>query len=110
MATQKDSVRIMSFISGQEVIGELTWKDGGYAVKNPFLIQLQQGPGGNIAMGLIPWPLLANPSVVKETGVNVYSDALACEPYTPNDQLLTGYMERVTGLTLPAKSPIIWTE
>lgn len=107
----RSNVKVLSFISGQEVIGEVSNKDGAYLIKRPYAIAMRPGPNGQVGLGLVPWPMLADENTVKQTGILVNFDALACWPYSPNAELLSGYMTQVTGLKiLPPGTSIALTE
>ena len=109
--TDRNQVRMFSFISGQEVVGEASFTDGGWTVKRPFAVVMRPNPNGQGgSLGLVPWPMLADENDIKNNGITIYADVLAASPYKPNSQLLDGYMSQVSGLVMPQSSPIILTE
>lgn len=94
----KDSVRILKLINGDEVIAKVTSQtDGDLIVENPFvLIMGQQG------MQFSPMLIMGDPDVP----VTLYKSSIAANA-APAKNMLQGYEKATSKIAIPSKQGII---
>lgn len=102
-------VLVLTLLGGQDVIGEVSILTESYWVKKPMAVIMQQKPGGQVGLGLAPFPPLANPEVVKKNGVHI-NRSLVVTVNPPVPDLLQGYTQTVSGLVVPQQPKILITE
>ena len=102
-------ISVIGLINGQDVIGEIEYNPNSniYKVKKPKAIIVRQQPDGTVGTGLVPWPVLANQSVVDKTGVSVNADIVVYLPIEPDPNLLQGYRQAVSSLVVPNQKGLI---
>jgi hypothetical protein len=76
-------IKVFKMISGEELISEVSSIGGGYALKNPATIMIQQGVKG-MSVGLAPYMVYA------KGDVNLYLSAIASEAEA-DDELANQY-------------------
>ncbi len=97
---------IVSLITGQELIGQVTELTESFWIERPAAVVVKQGPNGP-EVGLANWPILADPNEIKKSGVHVYKLAVVTPPYKPIADLLNAYTQAMSGLVVPQKASLL---
>lgn len=102
-------VRLVRFVTGEDVLAEVTLKDYATALKNPLLVQIIQTPNsggqGRVGLGTVDWLPLMEGNEVEVNGQTIVAI------YTPNKTLVDQYEKtfnnRAPSIIQPVKAPLI---
>jgi hypothetical protein len=102
-----NAVLVLSLLTGQDIIGHVEDQGSSFYVTKPAAINVQPRPDGSYALGLMPYPPLADIDNIKKNGVHINKSAVITAPYEPNESLREGYKKVTSALLLPAKPQLI---
>ena len=98
-------IQILTLVTGEEVLGEITKTDKIFTVKNPVGVVAVRGKDGQPNIGFSPFPLHADP--VKDLTIDFSVDSVVYS-YTPAQDFIDNYNQIFgSGIVLPKPKEII---
>lgn len=98
------NIQFLKLITGEEIMCDIVSQDNfTYTIKNPLLIMLAPGPGGQPQVATGPWVPFGE---VEKTTITIGRNAVVAQ-YTPKEQFVTAYKAQFSGLLLPESAKII---
>ena len=91
-------VQVVTLLGGQEIIGQVEVLAETYWVKKPRAVIMQQKPGGQMGLGLAPFPPLADQDEVNKNGIHV-NRSLVVTANKPIDELAKAIIKQFLELS-----------